>query len=92
MAAVPIVIVDDIVQNMIFQTEVHPELGSLVTILNAYRVANIITLAETMTTPEINDALKKYTGCVVGTGTDLNCYPMGYSTALLFDLSGNPLP
>jgi len=36
-----------------------------------------------------NALLKALTGNVVGTGTDLACYPLGIETAILFDLDGN---
>lgn len=38
-----------------------------------------------------NALLKELTGCVVGTGTNLSCYPLGIETAILFDLDGNPV-
>lgn len=39
-----------------------------------------------------NAMLKSLTGCIVGTGTNLSCYPTGLSTAILFDIDGNPIP
>lgn len=41
---------------------------------------------------DINNLLKALTGCVVATGTDLSCYPLGEVTQILFDNSGNPIP
>jgi len=41
---------------------------------------------------DLNALLKALTGCVVATGTQLNCYPTGLSTAILFDVDGNLLP
>jgi len=38
-----------------------------------------------------NALLKALTGSVVATGTDMNCYPVGYDDTLCFDLSGNPI-
>lgn len=92
MAATPLTVLDDVVQNMIYQTEVSPSLASLVTVLNAYRVANAGTLATPLLQDDKNAMLKLLTGCVVATGTDLNCYPSGYATTVCFDLSGNPVP
>jgi len=41
---------------------------------------------------DLNALLKELTCNVVGTGTDLSCYPLGVTTAILFDIDGNPLP
>lgn len=41
---------------------------------------------------DVNALLKALTGCVVATGTDLNCYPLGAATQILFDAAGNPVP
>lgn len=41
---------------------------------------------------DLNNILKALTGMTVATGTDLNCYPRGLVDAILFDLSGNPIP
>lgn len=39
-----------------------------------------------------NALLKELTCNVVGTRTNLSCYPLGLVTAVLFDVDGNPLP
>lgn len=43
-----------------------------------------------------NDAkteiLKRCTKIVANLDLDLNCFPLGYTTTLLFDLDGNPVP
>lgn len=39
-----------------------------------------------------NALLKELTCDVVGTRTNLSCYPLGITTAILFDIDGNPLP
>jgi len=41
---------------------------------------------------DLNALLKELTCNVVGTGTDLSCYPLGATTAILFDIDGHPLP
>jgi len=41
---------------------------------------------------DLNALLKELTCNVVGTGTNLSCYPLGITTAILFDIDGNPLP
>lgn len=90
MAATPLVTVDDLVENMIFQTEANGLLSDLVTVLNAYRLANAVVLSTPLDQGDKNAALKVYTGCVVSTGTDLNCYPTGLATTVCFDLNGDP--
>jgi hypothetical protein len=39
-----------------------------------------------------NAILKALTCMVAATETDLNCYPIGYNTTLLFDLNGDVIP
>lgn len=41
---------------------------------------------------DLNALLKELTCDVVGTHTDLSCYPLGVLTAILYDIDGNPLP
>jgi len=36
--------------------------------------------------------LKRCTKIVANLDLDLACYPLGYTTAILFDLDGNPVP
>lgn len=36
--------------------------------------------------------LKDCTRIVANLGLDLACYPMGYTTTILFDQDGNPVP
>jgi len=38
-----------------------------------------------------NATLRVLTGCVYGTRTDLNAYPLGLLTTQLFDIDGNPI-
>lgn len=40
---------------------------------------------------DLNALLKELTCNVVGTGTNLNCYPMGVTTAILFNVDGTPV-
>lgn len=50
-------------------------------------------LLNTDMTQEAKDlALKILTTNLVGMGSDLNCYPTGLNTAILFDIDGNPIP
>lgn len=89
MAATPLERWDDVVNNMIFQTSLDGSLSGLEPILQAYRLANIVPLSVPMTQDDKNDSLKVYTGCVVSTGTNLNCYPTGLATTVCFDLNGD---
>jgi hypothetical protein len=53
-------------------------------------------LGEPSYTELSNDAkteiLKRCTKIVANLDLDLNCYPLGYNTTLIFDLDGNPIP
>lgn len=44
-----------------------------------------------LSTEDHNALLKELTGNVVGTRTNLSCYPLGIGTAILFDLHGDPV-
>jgi len=90
--AVPYITLDDVVENMIVQCGVHPNLSDLTVILEAYRVADGIPLTVPLLQDGRNAMLKILTGCVVATETDLNCYPSGLATTICFDIDGNPVP
>lgn len=45
-----------------------------------------------LTLEEKTAILKECTKTVANLKLDLSCYPMGYTTTLLFDLDGNPIP
>ena len=45
-----------------------------------------------LTPEEKTEMLKKLTIIIARLGLDLNCFPVGYTTTLLFDTNGNPLP
>lgn len=92
MAAVVYDTFDDVVENMVYQASAFAVLGDLIPILQAYRIANAPALSVHMSDSNKNDMLGHLTGCVVGTGTDLNAYPLGYATALFFDLDGHVVP
>ena len=87
--AVPLVTFDDVVENMVYQCSLATVFDSLIPVLQAWRVANAVPLAVEMSTLNKNEMLGITTGLVVATGTDLNAYPLGYDTALYFDLDGN---
>lgn len=63
-----------------------------------YLIAEVITdwLAENedygdlpLSTEDVNSILKALTGMTVATNTDLNCYPRGLESQILFDLAGD---
>lgn len=89
MTAVMLETYDDFAENMTFQCGISSAYTGLVTVINAWRVLNAVDLSVPMTQDDKNDALKAYTGCVVATGTDLNCYPLGLADTICFDLDGN---
>ena len=89
--ATPYVTFDDVIENMVTQTDVGAVLGDLVPVLQAYRVAHAVELATPMSEHNINIMLGILTGCIVATGTTLNCYPTGTATMLYFDINGNPV-
>lgn len=45
-----------------------------------------------LTPADRNALLKSLTGFVVTLNLNLACYPLGYTTAILFDEDGNPIP
>lgn len=91
MGATYLTTLDDFVENMTFQCSINPVYADLVTVINGWRIVNAVALSLPMSQSDKNDALKAYTGCVVATGTDLNCYPEGLATTFCFDVDGNPI-
>lgn len=45
-----------------------------------------------LTLEEKTETLKRVTRIVANLDLDLACYPLGYTTTILFDLEGNPVP
>lgn len=45
-----------------------------------------------LTLEEKTELLKECTKIVANLQLDLACFPLGYTTTILFDLEGNPLP
>lgn len=45
-----------------------------------------------LTPEQKTEMLKELTKVIARLGLDLNCFPVGYTTTLLFDTDGNPLP
>jgi len=90
--AVDYVTFDDICENLTYQCSEYAVLSDLITLINAYRVTNAVPLAVELSETNINDMLRLLTGCTVATGTELNCYPRGLVTTMLFDADGNEIP
>lgn len=91
MAAVVYETFDDIAENLTYQCSEFAVLSDLITVINVWRVANAVALAVPLSEQNINDMLRLLTGCTVATQTDLNCYPRGLATTLLFDRDGHPV-
>jgi len=92
MSAVPYLTLDDVLENMEFQCEVSILLAPFAAVILAYRIANSGFLSAGLSQDDKNNVLKKLTGCVVETGTNLNCYPLGMTDTLCFDSDGNVVP
>jgi hypothetical protein len=89
MSAVYFHTIGDMVDNLIFLSLTN-EVGALVADwLQTWKDENPDYLDLELSQDDINAMLKALTGCVVGTDTDLACYPLGIDTAILFDLSGD---
>lgn len=91
MSATMLEVYDDFVLNLIYQCSLSVGFADLVAVLNDYRDEHAIVLALEMDQPVKNLALRLYTGCIVSTGTEINCYPSGLATTFCFDLDGNPV-
>lgn len=89
--AVPLVTLNDLVENVKWIMSEQLGLEEAVAALTLTQVTNPIWALTNITTDERNEHLKKLTGCVVGSETDLNCYPLGLTTAILFDANGDPV-
>lgn len=92
MSAVDYVTLDDVLENFQYQCEINALLAPFSAVILAYRLANSGFLSIELTQEEKNDMLRKLTGCTVGTGTTMNCYPRGYDLTLCFDLDGEEIP
>jgi hypothetical protein len=82
---------DDICDNLRYQIEDVVGLELVVGAIAALQLANPVWAIENLTTDDRNNMLRKLTGCVVGTMSNVNCYPMGYEQTVLFDLNGDPV-
>lgn len=72
--------------------------GAAIEIVNA--IEDAIDLMSIVNEPAYTDltleqkteVLKRCTKIVANLQLNLSCFPMGYTTTLLFDLDGNPIP
>jgi len=71
--------------------------GAVSETINAIQDAiDLLSIAEEPSYTDIDypdkvELLKLCTKIVVNLALDLNCFPMGYATTLLFDTDGNPI-
>lgn len=92
MAALPVVKYSDYVRNIETLTNVSFTLAGLGAVIEAWRILNFDVLnVATVSQYDRNIMLQVATAFIVGLGSDLNCYPVGYTTGQLFDLDGNPV-
>lgn len=92
MSAVVYSKLSDVALNLEWQCSVSPDLAELASVIHDYRITHFDLLNLDLTVENVNQVLKSLTGCVAGTNTDMNCYPLGYVTTTCFDLDGNYLP
>lgn len=78
--------------NLEYQCQASEDLAELATLIHNYRLTHGSLMALEFTQPMLNNLLHLLTGCVVGTGTDLNCYPLGLLTSVFFDVNGEAVP
>ena len=90
--SVPVTTLGDYCDNIAAMCDAYFVFAPLKEIIIVWKAVNFGLLNTGMTQFAKNDALKILTTNVVGMESDLNCYPLGYTTAMLFDIDGNPIP
>lgn len=90
--SVPVTGLDAWVDNMAGECDVSILLFPLKEIILVWRAINAPVLGGSISEGTRNLMLKILTTQVVALNQTLNCYPLGYDTALLFDLDGNEVP
>ena len=90
--SVPVTGLDTWVDNMAACCDVSILLFPLKEIIITWKVINAPVLGGAISDGTRNLMLKILTTNVVALNQTLNCYPLGYDTALLFDLDGNVIP
>lgn len=91
MAAQPYTTIGSVALNLIYQCDGIVGMESLQAAIGLWMVGNPIVVGSSLSQDEINDMLRKLTGCTVATGTDMNCYPRGADLTTCFDLDGNEI-
>lgn len=89
--AVYYITLGDFADNLVTQCDVSPDLAELASVIHEYRITHESIMELEFTVPMLNEMLNLLTGCVVATGTDLNCYPLGLLTSIFFDVNGEPV-
>lgn len=80
-----------LVDNLI-DVAITNSIGYLVAeVLTDWKTNNPDECALELSVDDKNALLKANTGCIVATGTNLSCYPTGLTTAIFFDVDGNPI-
>lgn len=80
----------DYIRNIAELCDASPVLLPLRVVIEGYLVLNAeIFDALNMTEENRNYALRLLTGFTVSTRVNVNCYPRGETTTILFDLDGN---
>jgi hypothetical protein len=92
MSAVQYVTLGDFVENVLFQATVSVDLDELASEIYDYKITHPDIMSLEFTQPMLNQMLRLLTGCVWGVQSDLNCYPLGYVSTLLFDADGHLVP
>jgi len=82
----------DFCDNLRYQLEAVPGLAIISFQIAAEQILNPGWALIEFTQDDKNEILKKLTGCVVGTDANVAIYPLGYTTVVIFDEDGNPIP
>jgi len=80
------------VRNMADECDVSVLLFPLKEFILVWAGINAPILGGAISDGTRNAMLKILTVNVVALQQQLNCYPLGYDTGLLFDIDGNPIP
>jgi len=82
----------DYIRNVAELCDASPILLPLRVIIEGYLVLNPTFDSLNMTEDNRNYSLRLLTGFTVSTRVNVNCYPRGEVTTILFDLDGNEVP